>query len=455
MQINAAIIIRESKMHIAEKEICTPVSLETDICVIGGSCTGVFAAVRAARLGAKVAIVEKQNSFGGVATQGLVNIWHSLKDAEFKNDIVAGLTLETIERLEKRGAVTRIPHDENRAFVLNTEELKIELDEFVKENGIVPFLHSFFVAPHLKDGKLDSAIIENKSGRSAIRAKIFIDASGDGDLAARLGLPFELRRHLQPPTTCSRILGTEGLDMGKLIREHREEFGLADDWGWRSDVAGIPGMTMHAETHVFNANCADADELSMAEIEGRRQIRAYMDIVRKYTDRNPVLANLASCIGIRETRHINCAYRLTEMDLLEGKKFDDAIANSSYRIDIHHEDRPGISFRYLDGTEKIFENGKGWSFSRWRPERAENPRLYQIPFRSMIPGKYENLMVCGRSIDCDSGSFGAARVMVTCNQTGEAAGVAAALAAGKNCGINKLEICEIRKALSNGGSIIH
>ena len=442
-------------MEIGEKKRTTPVVYDCDVCVVGGSCTGVFAAVRAARLGARVALVEKQNSFGGVATQGLVNIWHSFKDTEFRLEIIAGLSLEVVERLKKRDAVVVSDANEHACFYLNTEELKIELDELVVENGIRPFLHTFFVAPHIgDDGALDAVIVENKSGRSAIRAKYFIDATGDGDVAARLGLPFRGGRGVQPPTTCARIHGTGGLNIGQLIERHGAEFGLPDDWGWNCDCVGLPGMKMHADTHVFNVNCSDAEELTHAEIEGRRTVRAYMDIIRRHTKQKVALSDLASYIGIRETRRFDCRSRILEKELLDGREFEDAIGYGSYRVDVHHDDRPGITFRYLDGRELSFEKGRGWIEGRWREKTPANPTFYQIPLGAMIPGKIPNLILCGRSIDCDGGAYGAVRVMVNLNQTGEAAGVAAATALDRGETLNSVSACEVRRRLKKGGSII-
>jgi hypothetical protein len=284
---------------------------------------------------------------------------------------------------------------------------------------------------------------------------MFIDATGDGDLAYMLGLPFTLRQHLQPPTTCAKIFGTEGLAVGKLIHAHGEEYGLPDDWGWNGEVVGLPGVRFHAETHVFNVNCAEAGDLTRAEMEGRRSVRAYMDIIRKYAGRKPVLVDLASHLGIRETRHIHCGYRLTEGDVLNGVSFDDAVGYGSYCVDIHHEDRSGITFRYLDGTELVFEtNAAKGQRKRWRAETPANPTFYQIPYRAMIPGKYGNLIVCGRAIDADAGAFGAVRVMVNMNQTGEAAGVACVLAIQDRCAMGDVDPQRLRRTLAAGGSII-
>ena len=431
-------------MKIRESERDVPVFHEADVCVVGGSCTGVFAAVRAARLGLRVAVVEKQNSFGGMATQSILGYWHSLKDTEFKREIM--------DRLRKREAVEVIEGSPDAGSVLNTEELKIELDELVTESGIMPYLHTWFAAPYLKDGRLEGVIVENKSGRGVILAKAFIDATGDGDLACRLGLPFTLRKHLQPPTTCSRILGTEQVSIPDLIRAHGAEFGLPADWGWSGQVVGVPGVKFHAETHVFDVNCADADDLTRAEMQGRRTVRAYMDAVRKYAGRKPVLVDLGAHIGIRETRHIHGAYRLTEQDVLTGAAFDDAIGYGSYRVDIHHENRDGITFRYLDGTEQVCEKG-AWHSRRWRPETPVNPTFYQIPYRTMVPAGCDNLLVCGRAIDADAGSFGAIRVMVNTNQTGEAAGVAAYCALSAGVSFARVDSRTLRKTLATGGSI--
>lgn len=430
---------------------------EVDICIIGGSCTGVFAAVRAARLGAKVAIIEKMNAFGGVATLGLVNIWHSLKDTEFNKPIIAGLTMEITERLKKRDAVFQEDNNPHAHAILNTEELKIELDELVMETGkIVPFFHTFYAAPHVKDGNLEAVFIENKDGRRAIKAKVFIDASGDGDLLFHLELPFILDEHLQAPTTCAKIKGLcpEGVDMQAIIKAHHEEFGLERDRGWSGIIPGVDDIKMHAETHVFRTNAADATDLTKAEIEGRRHIRAIMDMFRKHAGaKDMVLLDLASYIGIRETRRFHGEYQLTEDDVLWGKSFDDTIANGSYHVDVHQPVDGGFIFKFLDGTMKDI-NFNGVEEGRWREEVDKNPTFYQVPYRTMIHKKFENVICAGRMISTDKGAFGAVRVMVNLNQIGEAAGVAAYLALASDQHVCDIDIKKLQQTLRDGGSII-
>ncbi len=437
-----------------------PVVLETDICVIGGSCTGVFAAVRAARLGAKVAIIEKHNCFGGVATAGAVNIWHSLHNTTEQLPIIGGLTLEVIERLKKRNAVTETGNCVT-AHQLNTEELKIELDELITEHKITPFLHTLYAAPITDGTTLQAVIIENKNGRQAIRARYFIDASGDADLALDLNLPSYTLGHQQPPTTCSKIQGIGQLgsfDWQKAVREHGHEFGLKKDWGWGSAIPHLANIELRADTHVFDTDTSDSDQLTRAEIEGRRQVRAIMDIIRKYgpADSEVTLVDLAATIGARETRRMAAAYRITGDDVLYGRSFADTIANGSYRVDTHHSDGPGITFRYLDGTEEIIEErGKPAIFGRWREPLAEDPTYYQIPFRSLVPGRITNLVLAGRMLDADSLAFSAVRVMVNMNQTGEAAGVACVIALENNSSISEVDPLTLRKKLVAGGSILY
>lgn len=439
------------------KEI--PLIDEVDLVVVGGSCTGVFAAVRAARMGLRVAVVEKQNCFGGVATAGTVNIWHSLHDTVGDQQIIGGLTQEVLDRLSIRNAVLTSPAPSS-AFRLNTEELKIELDELVMEHNIKPYLHSFYVAPVLEEKKLTAIIIENKNGRGAIRAEQFIDATGDGDLALDLRLPTFVPETLQPPTTCAKIYGLNTLgdfNWVQAIREHGAEFGLDPDWGWGGSIPGLPNIQFRAHTHVFGCDTSEADQLSKAEIEGRRQVRAIIDLIRKYgpDDSEIVLVDLAASIGARETKRIAAGYRLTGDDVLYGRRFDDAIANGSYSVDIHHTDSPGITFRYLNGIETVIpESGLPSIQKRWRDPIDKDPTFYQIPWRCLLQDRISNLALAGRMLDADKIAFSAARVMVNMNQTGEAAGVACAIAVKQNIPIQSVDPAEIRENLKKGGSII-
>lgn len=439
-----------------------PVADEVDVCVAGGSCTGVFAAVRAARLGARVALVEGQGFFGGTATASLVNIWHPLLDAEFRRPIAAGLTLEVLRRLQKRNGVTETRPSPHAGYFLNPEELKIELDELVREAGVRPFLHAQAVASLAgsRPGELAALIIEDKSGRRAIRARTFIDATGDGDLLARAGFAFDLRPHPQPPTTVAVFDHFGSLEAAtptwadEVFAPERSQ-SLAPGFLWTAPLPGRPDARLVAGTRVNGANSIEADSLTAAEIEGRRQVRAMADILRALPGGgNLALSNLPSRIGLRESRHALCRHRLTTDEVLRGATFPDTVACGTYPVDIHHNDRPGVTLRYLDGTERHIAPRCAPVVSRWRAADQGVTPFYQIPFRSLVPRDARNLLVAGRLVDADRDAYGAIRVMVNANQTGEAAGVACALAVQRGIDPVDLDPALLRRALCDGGSLL-
>ncbi|MFW6154718.1 MAG: FAD-dependent oxidoreductase [Planctomycetota bacterium] len=444
---------------IEEPPLRTPVTGEFDVCVIGGSCTGVFAAVQAARMGASVALVEAQGLWGGVATAGLVNIWHSLFDTTHTRRIIGGLTQDVVDRLLTRGAAAINEANPSAYARLNSAELVCELDALIREHPTIrPFLHTRFVRPLVRDGRVTEAIVEDKTGRRAIRATLFIDASGDGDLLAGAGFDTDTRDDLQPPTVCAILAGVDAVAaadpsfaLAAAVCDPAHPKALPAGFVWSSPIPGLPGLRMIAGTRVSGADCSDADQLTAAEMEGRRQARAMRDILAERPGGEAVaLAQVASYIGIRETRHARCLYRLTERDLLTGVHFDDAIANGSYRVDVHHSDKPGLTFRYLDGREIYVVPGRPSVEGRWRESIDADPTFYQIPYRSLVPRGAVNVLATGRLIDADRGAYGAVRVMVNCNQTGQAAGAAAALAIRNGCGVGDVDARDIRGAMGAG-----
>jgi hypothetical protein len=398
----------------------------------------------------------------------MVNIWHSLYDTEGRRQIIAGLTQEMIERLKIRGAVDIKAPDSPFGYAnFNPAEMTLELDRMVMENPrIRPFLHARFARPLVDGaGMVTHAVIEDKSGRRAIAAKAFVDASGDGDLVHRAGLPTWKGAKLQPPTTGLVLAGLEELAAAnpgfKLEQalEPRYGGGFKHNFMWGSAYVGFPGMNFMAAPRVNGVDCSDADDLTKAELEGRRQIRAIFDVVRGNfkEGRRLRLAFIASSTGIRETRHCEALGRLTESDVLEGVHFDDAIANGSYCVDIHGG--AGIVFKFLDGSAREqrvdSSTGRGeWIAGRWREERPESPTFYQIPYRCLVPKGSRNVLCAGRIIDADAGAYGAVRVMVNCNQTGEAAGLAAAHAVSGGISVSAVDTAELRRGLSTAGALM-
>ena len=443
--------------YITEPSREIPVIYDADICVVGGSCTGVFAAVRAARLGAKVVLVEKQNRLGGVATAGLVNIWHSLYSTDYSEQIIAGLTDETVQRLKSANAID-IQKSEAAPYHFNPQILTCELDELIKENNIKLYLHTFY-AGMIKEEGISAILVENKDGRGAIRAKFFIDATGDGDLMRDVGAESYRFDFIQPPTSCFYLQGdTKDADMAKLITEHGHEFGLDDDWGWNDYVPGLHNILMRADNHVFGVHCEKADDRTKAEMTGRRQAYALTKLFQKYHNPECEIVSFCSEIGIRDTVHYKTNYTVTEKELLTGEKFEDTILKGSYRIDVHHSQDNGITFKYLDGRKETFY-GKGSRAVKgnWREEEGitgSPATYYSFPFRAMVHNYCHNLICAGRMLNADQSSFGALRVMVNLNQMGEAAGVAAYMAINEGKKLPEIDGVRLRELLKKGGSAL-
>lgn len=451
-------------MRIMEPSREIPVINKADIVVVGGGCTGVFAAIRAARLGAKVALIEASNAFGGAATNGFVCVWHTLCDTTLNKQIIGGLTEEVIERMKRipHGIRLMMPTEEEKHifrkntyanYHLNTEEMKIELDRMLMEEGVILYLHTMYTAPYVKDGRLSGIIVENRSGRGAILAEQFIDATADGFLGEDMGMEVYRHENLQPATTAARVFGWDKLyDPHTVLSRNQERIGCRP--GWDDMFADIPQVCDWFKSNVVG-DCSDADELTKAEITGREQIRKMLEVLREEDPgaKDLALIALSSTIGIRETRQLHCSYQTTMDDICNGRKFDDAIAYCAYPVDIHHPQKK-TAYRYLDGTEEIVEAGKENRIVRWRDENENSPTYWQLPYRSMLPEKIPNLLICGRAIDTDKGAFAATRVMISLNQTGEAAGVAAYEALTSGCTVQTIDYASMRHKMKQGGSII-
>jgi 2-polyprenyl-6-methoxyphenol hydroxylase-like FAD-dependent oxidoreductase len=438
----------------------TPVVGEYDLCVVGGSCTGVFAAVRAARLGLSVAIVERNILFGGMATAALVNEWHSLLDANQHRPIIGGLTVEILNRLRRRDAVREMPHASGLRYRFNSAELALELDEIVREHHIRPFLLSTCVAAVRAGDRIEAAIIEDKSGRRAIRARFFIDASGDGDLLRSSGFAATKNETLQPVNYQILAAGLKAIPKDPSIglwdrvksRAGEFQYPLENATPWFFDYPAPADVMNLFGARLNGVDASDADQATSAILEGRRRQRALLDMIRSESGQEVSVVALAHALGVRETWHARCLHRLSGKELLGGTHFPDAIGRGTYPIDIHSEE--GTLIRHLDGREEVVGLDGRITWRRWRDEQVEAPACYHIPFRCLIPQDADNLLVAGRLLDADREAFGAVRVMVNLNQTGEAAGVAAFLALQSGCLPVALSNTQLRRSLIDGGSLL-
>ena len=422
-----------------------PIAGMYDLVVAGGSTTGVAAAVTAARAGLSVAIVEYNAFFGGTATAGLVPVWHSLYSTDGTRQIIGGITEEIEQKLLARGEARLLGKtDKSVGCYLNVAALEIVLDELVRgAKTIDSYLKTQVVDAVLdRPGHLTHVVVEDRDGRRALAAKQFIDATGDAILAARAGFKTwtQPRSDLQAHTLCAILSGADAIkkaypsfSFGKLMGPSGGA-GLKHVFQWSAPVIGAPGLTFLAATRISACDPSVARDLTEGLFEGRAQLKQIVDAAnRKFPmpeGSRLALVAVAPDMGLRESRHIVAQYRVTSKDVLYGRHFDDCIAKGSYRVDIH--EGAGITFRYLNGDEHVMEatpEGKvQWRRGKWRTDAGPYPTWYEIPMRALRPVGAENLCCAGRMVDCEREAYGALRVMVNCNQMGEAAGRAAARA---------------------------
>ena len=423
---------------------CTvPVADEVDLCVCGGSCTGVFAAVAAARQGLRVALVEANGFLGGSATAAFVPVWHSLFSTDGETQIIGGLTAEVLETLYRRGeAVFRARTDPAVYATFSTPALQFALDRVcdAEEPRLRLFLHATVTGAVLRaPGELSHVLIADKSGSRAIAARFFIDATGDGALSMLAGCAFQLGRerdHLcQPMTLCFRIADVdceaysrEYAGINELYQKFRREGKIKNP---REDILTfrmlVGGVVHFNSTRIVKRDPTDAFDLTRAELEAREQLFELYTFLRDNTEafRNSTLLASASSIGVRESRMIDGEYLLTGKDLTDCVKFEDSIALGNYDIDIHNPEGTGTSHYY-------FPEGQ----------------YYTIPYRALIPRGSENLLVAGRCISVDHEAQASIRIMPTVCCLGEAAGCAAGLAASAGCSVRDVVVARLHELLA-------
>lgn len=439
-----------------------PVIAEVDVCVLGGGTSGVCAAVAAARSGASVLLVEHYGFLGGMATSSMVLIWHSFYGMDRQTKVIGGLPDEIVAGLRVMGGIYNASEDDTAHWVIDADKTRFVLDDCVLAAGVKLLLHAK-VAGVIREGRrLTAALVETKSGRGAIRAGRFIDATGDADLIRFAGGQTELgdsEGGCQAPSLCFRIRHVD-LTRTDLDTVQAHLYALTMDynggkyppllWGVR-----WPGSEdyMLAGTRVLDINCADALSLTRAEIEGRYQLRWFLREVRKLPGwENAELAGLGVQIGLRESHRIRAEHQLQRDEVLQGVRFPDAIGQGTYPVDIHNPRGPGIIFEQLDGLRREVKGDRTMLTSRWDGVEDDAPQrdtlCYQIPYRSLISLDFANVLVAGRCVGATHEAAGAIRVMVNCMQTGQAAGIAAALAKDE---VRAVEVGELQARLRELG----
>jgi len=410
-----------------------PLDDSWDVIVVGGGPSGCTAAIASAREGARTLLVEATGCLGGMGTSGLVPAWCPFSDLE--RVIYGGLAEKVLDATKK--GMKHVREEDVDWVPIDPERLKRVYDDMVSSSGATVLFGTVLSAVEMKDGGAVSAVIlTNKSGLTAYRAKVYVDSTGDADLAAWAGAEFQkgdpATGEMQPATHCFVLSNVDGyayLHGPKLIATNPAspihaivasgKYPAIKDKHLCNNFIG-PGTVGFNAGHVWNVDNTDPASVSLGLMEGRKIASAFRDALAEFHPAafsNSFLVATGSLLGIRETRRIIGDYVLTLDDYLARRSFPDDICRNSYYIDIHYsrEELALASAGKLDPEKRAAHYGKGES--------------HGVPYRCLTPKTLKNVLVAGRSISCDRKVQGSVRVMPVCLAMGEAAGLAAALSA--------------------------
>lgn len=444
--------VAKRTMRIPAEDV--PVIAEADVVVVGGGTSGFIAATAAARSGARTILVERFGYLGGCTTAPYNTGLGSFGDSD-GNQIIRGLAWEFLERMQREGQCL-VKGFRPQLWPPWTKKVALDM---IEEAGVDLYFYTWVAGVVQKDGAIQGLDVVNKGGRAVILARSFVDASGDADLAAFAGAPFEMSDidDLQQ-VSCDYIAC--GVDAERVIewaRANRDNLRKVRGFDVDHSPAGaqpmftftIPGpetpnghhigvmptvkLCIYREAVRLQGN-SDIDPLNpkaltSAETEGLRGALKHLEYMRKTM---PGFENAfivaQNHLGVRETRRIIGDHMLTIDDLKNSSRFDDVVALNCRALDYH-----------LKGTVFKIEGITGH---------------HDIPLRSLTPRGVDNLVVAGRCISCDHLSQASLRGAATCMATGHAAGTAAALAAAGNGRIRDLDIPLLQKALLEQDAIL-
>ncbi|HYD55696.1 MAG TPA: FAD-dependent oxidoreductase [Burkholderiales bacterium] len=436
-------------MFVREDARETPVLGEYEVVVLGGGPAGIAAAAAAGRAGRSTILVERYGFLGGAGTAaGLANFCglHGKVHGEHRQ-LVHGVADEILDRIQRLGGLAQ-PHmlfgGKIQAQAYDVSAYKIAADELLLTAEVKLLFHAFAVGVV---GSVEGILVETKSGRGAILGQVFIDCSGDGDLAAWSGAPYEVgdgKGNMLYPSTMYRIGGVDAQRAGNAwetipkLMEEAEAKGRRfprkkpivrpqpNPAEWRANLTQIRNPDGSAVSGI------DADQLAFGEVEGRRQVRDTFEFIRGAAPgfERSFIADIAPQIGIRETRRILGAYLLTEDDVLDCAAFPDSIGVNGWPVEAH----------VAGSVDFVFQR---------------DPKGYnQLPYRMLVPEKSHNLLVAGRCASMSHGGQSAARVSGACFAMGQAAGTAAHLALQNAIAVRDVQAESLQQALEGDGAFL-
>ncbi len=415
-------------------------TLKTDVLVCGGGCAGTAAALAAARRGAKVLLVEKAPFGGGIITCVGLPYFDGIANIKDNRIVVRGVALELLSKsgVCKPDATHTAKHNPT---IGNSFAFKLLLDQLLREqrDQLTVLFNSFVCAVNSTDGRIRSVQIANKDGLVNVEANTVIDCTGDADVAAWAGAPFEQNAEVQPLTLHFRIGNVKRI--GNLGQNCRAALAKAQAAGELPFYYGPGVMFLYHDSEVYihgirvPANPTDAADLSRAEMQGRADAWAMFQAWKREVPgfEQSYFIEAYPWIGVRESRRIIGQYVLNEDDLMKARRFDDAVATGCWYLDLHPN-------KTVVGSANDFD-----------PKKVQ-PNPYDIPYRSLLPQKVENLLVAGRCHSATRGAHASTRVTVTAMAMGEAAGTAAALSVAAKTTPQEINGVKLREALKAGGA---
>lgn len=430
----------EKQPTLSMKKRKIQIDSDWDVIVVGGGPSGCTAAISAAREGAKTLLIEATGQLGGMGTTGMIPAWCPFSDGE--KIIYRGLA-EKVFLAAKEG----VPHEPANKLdwvAINPEQLMTVYDDLVCASGAkVLFFSRLADVEMASDDTIEAIIVANKNGLSAFKAKVFVDCTGDGDLAVWAGANYFMGNpdeKVQRATLCFSIANVDTygyMTNPNLYWENKDspihdalksgKYPLIDQHSCNNLIG--PSVVQFNAGHIDMKNATDPWQVSEAMVKGRKVAAEYLRMLKDYQPQvygNGFIVKTASLLGIRESRRIEGDYIFTIHDWLERRSFDDEIGRNCYFVDIHI---PGYEAKHY---------GKGES--------------HGIPYRILTPKGKKNLLTAGRCISADEEALGSLRVMPPALVTGEAAGMAAALAAKQSRpDVHQVDVDFLRKRLREEG----
>jgi hypothetical protein len=418
-----------------------PVRYEVDIFVAGGGPAGLSAAITAARQGKKVFLAEGHTCFGGMGTAGLVPMFMQFTDGE--NFLAGGFGKEVYDRLAESG----LPHPQ----YIPVEFMKRLYDRMMCESGSAFSFMTQLIAVEKDEKRVTHAILAGKSGLFAVKASIFIDCTGDGDLAALSGADFEKgdeQGNMMPGTLCSHWAGINWevarntRQAAKLEEAFKDKIFTIEDrhhTGMNQTGRHLGGANM---SHTYGVDGTDERTITTSLIESRKIVFEYERYYREYLEgfENAELVITGSLLGIRESRRIVGDYVMTLEDFNKRASFDDEIGRYAYPVDIHPRSTNKADY------EKFVQE-----YQTMRYKKGES---YGLPYRSLLVKGLENVLVAGRCISTDRYMQSSIRVMPCCFITGQGAGMAAALAITDQVDLRHVDIHRLQSSLKKIGAYL-